>query len=193
MSQALWAISSHEPLKPTETGICWFAKAQARVVKFPLVVISSSLAYVFLSIATNWPWRCTFVLRILFLHGYWLVNTHCTGSHYALEALPWVVDRKTFLSVNEKCLQMWSPWTHSGSLLHSGTGLCLLLPRLFSSFSIYFLNTYSVLLNVRQNLMCKRLHLPTFILHFLYYLKRVVTDYRFVRQYTIYTKYYPSC
>lgn len=55
MSPALWAISSYEPLKSTEMGICRFAKAQVRVVKFPLVVTNSSLASLFLSIAINWP------------------------------------------------------------------------------------------------------------------------------------------
>lgn len=71
----------------------------------------------------------------------------------------WVAERRSFLSMN--CTNVKS-LDHSGPLLCSGVGLCLLFPRLFSSFHMYFVITCSVLLNKHKNLMCKKLHLPIF-------------------------------
>lgn len=50
MRPSLWAISLHQPLKPPEMGICWYAKAWVRVVFFRLFATNSPLTSLFLSI-----------------------------------------------------------------------------------------------------------------------------------------------
>lgn len=63
MRPSLWATSLHQPLKPPEMGICWFAKA--RIFKFRLFAINSSLTSLLLSRVIILAWCLEFVVQNL--------------------------------------------------------------------------------------------------------------------------------
>lgn len=125
MSQGLWAISSWEPLKSTEIGICSLQKLKSELLSS--LYCNQYFFGILISIKSN---KFALILEDCFTCSIftWLLvsraNMRSVGSYYALEALRQVEERKLFLSINEKFLQMGSPCAYSRSLLYSGTGLC---------------------------------------------------------------------